>query len=131
MGSAYYNITAQKDSTFELQMEYQTDENAPIDLSPFSARFHVRPSEQSELKYIEVGVGGVTSSGVSGTGGIFLNSGEGGEGFTGGLRILVDADSMGRIPEGSWHYSLELAVGVTTEEIMQGRFVVLPKVARG
>lgn len=131
MSSAYYDINAQRHSTFDLHMEYLTDENAPIDLSPFTARFHVKPSADSDVKYIQAVVGGVTSGVTGGSGGIFLNVSDSGAGFTGGLRIIVDGDSMGNVPEGSWHYSLELAVGVTTEEIMHGRFVVLPKVSRG
>lgn len=131
MSSANYNITTQQHSTFDLHMEYLTDENVPIDLSPFTARFHVKPSEQSDVKYIQATLNGVTCGATGGSGGIFLNTNDGGGGLTGGLRIIVDGDSMGSVPEGSWHYSLELAVGVTTEEIMNGRFVVLPKVARG
>jgi hypothetical protein len=70
------------------------------------------------------------TAGISGSGGIFLNKGETGAVFTGGILITADATTMGYVRGGSWKYSLDITKGVTTEELMQGQFVVAPKNTR-
>lgn len=140
MASAYYDINAQQNSTFSFHLEYYDDNNNAIDLTGFTARFHVRPSATSALKYLDISTSGMTTGGVtgeftgtggvSGSGRVYLNSGETGGVFTGGMLIVADATSMGYVRAGSWKYSLDLTKGVTTEEIMNGQFVVTPKVTR-
>lgn len=140
MASAYYDINAQQNSTFNFHLEYYDDLGNPINLSAYTARFHVRPSATSDSKYLEITTSGVTSGGVTGewtgTGGvagngkIYLNSGETGGVFTGGMLITADATSMGHVRAGSWKYSLDLTIGVTTEELMNGQFIVSPKITR-
>jgi hypothetical protein len=74
---------------------------------------------------------GITlKAGTSGSGGIYLNKGATGAGQTGGIRINVDATSMGYVRDGIWQYSLDITKGVTTDELLTGRFIVLPKVTR-
>lgn len=131
MASAYYDIQAQQDSTLDLHLEYLADDETPINMGQYSARFHVKPSSTSDVRYLEITGSGVTSGVTGGSGGVYLNCGETGGVLLGGVRIFADTESMGYVPEGSWHYSLELTAGDTTEEIMHGRFVVFPKVTRG
>jgi hypothetical protein len=141
MASAYYDINAQQNSTFNFHLEYYDDNGNPINLSGYTARFHVRPSTTSDSKYLEITTSGVTgggstgewsgtTGGVSGSGRIYLNTGETGAAFTGGMLITADATTMGNVRVGSWKYSLDLTLGVTTEELMNGQFVVSPKVTR-
>ena len=142
MASAYYDINAQQNSTFNFHLEYYDDNGNPINLSGYTARLHVRPSTGSPVKYLDISTAGVTgggstgewsgtTGGVPGSGGIYLNTGEtGGAGFVGGMLITADATTMGNVRVGSWKYSLDLTLGVTTEELMNGQFVVSAKATR-
>lgn len=140
MASAYYDINTQQNSTFSFHLEYYDDNGNPIDLTGYTARFHVRPNTTSATKYLEITTSGVTGGGVtgewSGAGGIagngriHLNAGETGGSFVGGMLITADATTMGNVRAGSWKYSLDLTLGVTTEELMNGQFIVAPKVTR-
>ena len=140
MPSAYYDINAQQHSTLNFHAEYYDDNGNAIDLTGYTARFHVRPNNDSSKLYLMITTSGVTSGGstgefgatggISGSGGIFLNTGETGGVFTGGILITADATTMGYVRGGSWKYSLDLTKGVTTEELMQGQFVVAPKTTR-
>ena len=143
MASAYYDINAQEYSTFNFHVEYYDDNNNAVDLTGYTARLQVRPYTESSIKYLDISTSGVTHGGstgaiygttsgvgVSGSGGIFLNRGETGGVFTGGIRISVDSTSVGYVRAGAWKYSLDLTKGATTDELMYGRFVVAPKTSR-
>lgn len=143
MSSAYYDINAQKHATFQFHVEYFDNNGNAVDLTGYTARFQVRPFVDSGVKYLDISTSGVTHGGstgeiygttagvgVSGSGGIFLNKGETGAVFTGGILITADATSMGFVRDGNWKYSLDLTKGATTDELMYGRFVVAPKTSR-
>ena len=136
----YYDIPTQRNCTFQFHVEYQDENGNGVDLTGYTARFHVRPDPNSAIKYLEITVSGVTSggstgswtgtAGVSGSGGISLNKGETGAGLTGGVLITADSTTMGYIPYGKWWYSLDITKGTTTDEILFGRFDVQPKGTR-
>lgn len=126
--SAFYDIDARQHETFDLNLEFLDDTEGRINLSSYSARFHVRPNYETNVRYLQADTSGVTVGLTGASGGVYLNVSETGSGLTGGLRILIDSESMGNIPVGNWFYSLELSAGLTTEEVMRGRFVVMPKV---
>ena len=136
----YYDIPTQRNSTFQFHVEYQDENENGVDLTGYTARFHVRPDPNSAIKYLEITVSGVTSggstgswtgtAGVSGSGGITLNKGETGAALTGGVLITADSTTMGYIPYGKWWYSLDITKGTTTDEILFGRFDVQPKGTR-
>jgi hypothetical protein len=140
MASAYYDINAQQHSTLNFHAEYYDDNGNAVDLTGYTARFHVRPNNDSSKLYLMITTSGVTSggstgefgatAGISGSGGISLNRGETGGVFTGGILITADATTMGYVRSGSWKYSLDITKGVTTDELMQGQFVVAPKNTR-
>jgi len=140
MASAYYDINAQQYSTLNFHAEYYDENGNAVDLTGYTARFHVRPNNDSSKLYLMITTSGVTSggstgefgstAGISGSGGIFLNKGETGAAFTGGILIAADATTMGYVRAGSWKYSLDITKGVTTDELMQGQFVVSPKNTR-
>jgi len=140
MASAYYDINAQQHSTLNFHAEYYDENGNAVDLTGYTARLHVRPNNDSSKLYLMVTTSGVTSggstgefgstAGISGSGGIFLNKGETGGVFTGGILITADATTMGYVRVGSWKYSLDITKGVTTDELMQGQFVVAPKNTR-
>ncbi len=140
MASAYYDINAQQHSTLNFHAEYYDENGNAVDLTGYTARLHVRPNNDSSKLYLMITTSGVTSGGVtgefgatagiSGSGGIFLNKGETGAALTGGILITADATTMGYVRVGSWKYSLDITKGVTTDELMQGQFVVAPKNTR-
>jgi hypothetical protein len=140
MASAYYDINAQQHSTLNFHVEYYDNNGNPVDMTGYTVRLHVRPNYESTKLYLAVTSSGVTTGGstgefsstggISGSGGVFVNSGETGGVFTGGIRFSADATSMGYVRVGSWKYSIDLIKGVTTEELMQGQFVVAPKTTR-
>lgn len=140
MASAYYDINAQQHSTFNFHVEYLDNSGNPVDLSGSIVRLQVRPNYESTKLYLAATNSGVTTGGstgefdstggISGSGGVFVNSGETGGAFTGGIRFSVDATSMGYVRAGSWKYSIDLISGVTVEELMNGHFIVAPKTTR-
>ena len=138
MASAYYDINAQQYSTFNFPVEYYDENGNRVDLTNYTARFHVRPYTNSSSKYMEITTSGVTSggltgeytgtAGISGSGRVYMNKGETGANLTGGILITADATTMGYIRTGSWKYSLDLVQnGVTTDELLYGQFIVAPK----
>ena len=140
MASAYYDINAQQHSTLNFHAEYYDENGNAVDLTGYTARLHVRPNNDSSKLYLMITTSGVTSggstgefgatAGISGSGGISLNKGETGAALTGGILITADATTMGYVRSGSWKYSLDITKGVTTDELMQGQFVVAPKNTR-
>lgn len=151
MGSANYDIYVKQDETLNFHVEYYDTNDNPVDLTNYTARFQVRPNLGSIYKYLDATVYGVTgggntgdwlegvttkngitwvSEGVAGTGGIYLNVGETGGVFTGGIRLNIDYTTMGKIPVGTWIYGFDLLQGATVNELLSGRFVVSDKVVR-
>lgn len=152
MASANYDIYAKQDETLNFHIEYYDTNGNAVDVSSYTGtRFQVRPNTVSIYKYLDATLGGVTgggytgewlagvttkngitwtSPGVKGTGGIYLNVGETGGVFTGGIRLTVDYTTMGNVPVGTWVYGLDLVSGITVSELLSGRFVVSDKVVR-
>lgn len=144
MSSASYDIQAQQYSTFTFHVEYTGTTGAGVDLSSHTARLQVRANADSTYKLLEITNSGLThggstgeflagvagKSGVSGSGSIGINKSDVGAGLTGGILVTAAADSMGFVRAGSWQYSLDITAGVTTEELLYGRFIVSPKVTR-
>lgn len=151
MAAANYDIYAKQDETLNFHVEYYDTNSNAINLSGYTARFQVRPNIPNIYKFLDATVGGVTgggrtgdylegvttrngltwtSPGVAGTGGIYLNSGETGGVFTGGIRLNIDYTTMGNVPIGTWVYGLDLIQGATVNELLTGRFVVTDKVVR-
>lgn len=151
MPSANYDIYAKQDETLNFHVEYYDTNGNAVNLTGYTARFQVRSNLGSIYKYLDATVSGVTgggitgeylegatmrngitwvSAGVAGTGGIYLNSGETGGVFTGGIRLSIDYTTMGKVPIGTWVYGFDLMQGATVNELLSGRFVVSDKVVR-
>lgn len=151
MASANYDIYAKQDETLNFHVEYYDTNGNAVDLTGYTARFQVRPNTANMYKYLDATVSGVTgggntgdylegatlkngvtwtSPGVAGTGGIYLNRGETGGVFTGGIRLNIDYTTMGKVPVGLWVYGFDLMQGATVSEMLTGRFVVTDKVVR-
>jgi hypothetical protein len=113
MASAYYDINAQQYSTLNFHVEYYDENGDAVDLSGYTARFHVRPNNDSSKLYLMVTTSGVTSGGSTGefgaTGGISgsgINIGGGGESTFKYTRNMGAYCSMhGHHPVGANHTS--------------------------
>ena len=152
MASANYDIYAKQDETLNFHVEYYDENGNAVDLSGYTARFQVRPNTANLYKYLDATVNGVTgggytgdwlegatmkngttwsSPGVAGSGGLYLNTGETGGVFTGGIRLNIDATTMKYVPIGTWVYGIDLMqAGNIINELLTGRFVVSDKVVR-
>ena len=140
MPSGYYEIIAEKGSTFSFHVEYYDDAANPIDLTGNTVRFHVSPHYRSGTLYLSATTSGVTvggttghfidSTGIRGTGGISLNCGPEGTTFLGGILVTVDDTSMSYIRAGQWKYSIDVISPNEVEEILSGQFTVVPKVTQ-
>jgi len=120
MPASRYDIIADQGSTFKLWMEYKYLGGTGIDLSNFQGDLQVRRSQKDDeviLYFSNSGVtgGGVTGEftvgvdGIAGVGGISFNTSiSGGTGYTGGIFIRANYDTMKNVPQGKHFYDLKL-----------------------
>jgi hypothetical protein len=120
MPASRYDIQAEQGATFKLHLHYKFSGGTGIDLSNFTGAMQVRRSykDPNVILYLtKSGVtgGGITgeftpgTNGINGIGGISFNTSiTGNPGFTGGIFLRVDADTMKNVPYGKHFYDLEL-----------------------
>jgi hypothetical protein len=142
MAAGRYDITTEQGTTFKLHLRYKDSNSNNVDLANFDSRLQVRRSAEDDQLILWVFEGGVTgpgstgefvaNGGVAGTGGITMNmSASGATGFTGGILIEVDADTMSNVPAGNHFYDLELVGSTgTVTRLIQGRFSVDREITR-
>ena len=151
MSAAQYNIVTDQGSTLRLFVEYQTSGSTGVDLNGYVASMQVRRTYSDDEVILSLsgttfadasavtgggatgvfvpGVGG--TGGISGTGGILLNgTATGVTGYTGGVFIDVDAETMSNVPHGRHLYDLELDKDGVIIKLIKGRFDVAQEVAR-
>lgn len=72
-----------------------------------------------------------TTGGVTGSGYIKIGvSSAGATGFTGGILINVEADTMANVPSGKHFYDLEIVSGSVVHKLIKGRFEVQQEITR-
>jgi hypothetical protein len=143
MPASRYDIKAEQGATFKLHFHYKFSGGTGIDIGNFTGRMQVRRSYKDPnviLFLTENGVtgGGTTGEfdpgidGIAGIGGISFNTSiSGTTGFTGGIFLRVDADTMSNVPYGKHFYDLELRN--TIGEVMrfvEGSFDVSREITR-
>ena len=143
MPASRYDIEVDQGSTWKLFMTYKYKGGTGIDLSNFTGAMQVRRSQKDDdviLFLTQNGVtgGGITgeftvgTNGIAGVGGISFNTSIAGlTGFTGGLFLRVDADTMSNMPYGKHFYDLEIKN--TLGEVMrlvEGSFDVSREITR-
>jgi hypothetical protein len=143
MAASRYDIYAEQGSTFKLHLTYKFSGGTGIDLNNFTGAMQVRRSSRDPnviLYLSENGVtgGGITGEftpgidGIAGIGGISFNTSiYGTTGFTGGLFLRVDANTMKNTPYGKHFYDLELRN--TAGEVMrlvEGSFEISREITR-
>jgi hypothetical protein len=143
MPASRYDIQAEQGATFKLHFHYKFSGGTGIDIGNFTGRMQVRRSYKDPnviLFLTQNGItgGGVTGEfnpgidGIAGIGGISFNTSiSGTSGFTGGIFLRVDADTMSNVPYGKHFYDLELRN--TIGEVMrfvEGSFDVSREITR-
>lgn len=101
-------------STFRRTLTYTLD-NAPIDLSGYSARLQVREAHYSTESLIALVSGdGLTIGGSAGT-----------------IDILINDSDTSDLPAGTHVYDLEIiSSGNIVDRLIEGNFTVTPEVTR-
>jgi hypothetical protein len=154
MKSGKYDISIDQGSTFIFHLNYQDSAGTAIDLASYTAQMQVRRSTIDPSLILDItSTGGVTGGGTTGefsspevsafwtaatggsasiaSSGVTLNGSSAGvAGTTGGMYILVDADTMKNVPTGKHAYDLEITTGRTVNKILSGRFEVEGEVTR-
>jgi hypothetical protein len=142
MPASRYDIYAEQGSNLKLHLTYKFSGGTGINLSNFTGAMQVRRSSKDPdiiLFLTENGVtgGGITGeftlgSGVAGVGGISFNTSiYGTSGFTGGIFLRVDANTMTNIPYGKHFYDLEIKNTLgEVMRLMEGSFDVSREITR-
>jgi len=143
MPASRYDIYAEQGATLKLHLTYKYSGAGAtgINLFNFEGAMQVRRSAKDPdiiLYLTQNGVtgGGITGEftlggGVAGVGGISFNTSiYGVGGYTGGIFIRVDADTMKNVPHGKHFYDFELINGSEVTRFMEGSFEVPREITR-
>jgi hypothetical protein len=133
---------AEQGTTFKLHLDYKYKGGTGIDLSNFTGEIQVRRSSKDSglllfLSSSGVTGGGITgefsnSDGVSGVGGISFNTAiDGSSGYTGGILLKVDSNTMKNVPYGKHFYDFELTNSLgEVQRLIEGSFEVSREITR-
>lgn len=142
MPAGRYDIYAEQGATFKLHLDYKYQGGTGIDLSDFTGEMQVRRSakDTSILLFLsDYGVtgGGITGqftigNGVSGVGGVsFSTSIDGSAGYTGGILLRIDSDTMKNVPMGKHFYDFEMTNSIgEVMRLIEGTFEVSREITR-
>lgn len=109
-----YNIVCPQGSTFNQQLTWNID-NAPVDLTGYTARMQVREKHISNVYNLNL---------TTENGGITLGDEEG------TIFITVSAADTSEIIAKEYVYDLELDSGGEVTRLIEGKFIVTPEVTR-
>jgi hypothetical protein len=148
-----YDIIGDQGSSLSLHLAWQDDDGDGLTLDSYASRMQVRrsPSDDGLLIWatgstVDLSTGSAHSTAVtsgaayaefSATGGtasggsIKMDVGPtGATGYTGGILISFDADTMANVPSGKHFYDFEIYNGTTVYKLIKGRFEVEAEVTR-
>jgi hypothetical protein len=142
MPASRYDILAEQGSTFKLHLHYKYSGGTGIDLLNYTGAMQVRKSAKDDKILLFLTNNGVTGGGstgeflsgygVAGIGGISFNTAtDGSTGYTGGVLIRVDYNTMKNVPDGKHFYDFELTNSVgEVQRLIQGSFEVSREITR-
>jgi len=127
--TAKYDLSINKDSNFNFWIQYLTDGNTAVNLSPYTAQMQIKRYKGEDYPLVFVSTNGLTygytggfTTGIAGIGGINLNKKYDGTGLTGGIYITLDHNSTEALPYGKYFYDLDLVIGTTySQRLIEGR----------
>lgn len=112
MTAGVYDISTFQGATYTVTVTWKDDNEDPVDLSEYVARFQVRgPGSKLRLS---------------------LTNGEGiviDEPTSGRMVILIDAPTMAEVKAGTYRYELEMQLGDFVTKLLRGDFKVVSEVA--
>jgi hypothetical protein len=130
--TAKYDLTINKGSNFEFWLQYQREDNTPVDMSGYTAKMVVKRFKGQEYPILFMSTTGLTygyssgnTLGITGTGNISLNTNYNGSGITGGISINIGANTTKQLSSGSHFYDLNLMIGVTySQKLLEGKIFI-------
>jgi len=131
--TAKYDLSINKDSNFNLWIQYLTDGNTAIDLSSYKAEMQIKryvganyPILFADTTGVTYGYTGGFTTGIGGIGGISLNTNYDGNYLSGGINISFDYNTTNSITPGKYFYDIKLLIGTTfSQRLLQGRVDVV------
>lgn len=144
MPAGIYDIYAEQGASLKFHLLYTYGNDIALDLTGIDGRMQVRRSENDEKLILDLSLSGLTGGGItgeydpsteigiSGTGGIFLNVNYVGRtGYTGGILVSIDKNTMANIPQGKHFYDIKLSTNETDAiRLVQGLFQVSRQITR-
>lgn len=135
--TAKYDLTINKGSNFEFWLQYLTEGNTGVNLSPYTSKFQLKKYKGEEIPIIFASKNGVTygytgglTTGYSGLGGISLNTNYDSSLILGGIFVKLDANTTNSLTNFKYFYDLTLNIGSTySQKILEGVVTVDPGVA--
>jgi len=134
--TAKYDLSINQGSNFDLWVQYLTDGNTAVNLSPYRAEMQIKRYRGADYPLVFATNNGITygytggyTGGIGGVGGITLNRNYDGSGLTGGIYITMDANTTDSMPYGKYFYDIKLLIGTTySQRLLEGRVSVEGKV---
>ena len=142
MPAGRYDIYSEQGATFKLHLDYKYQGGTGIDLADFTGEMQVRRSAKDQKVVLFLSDNGVTGggitreftigNGVSGVGGISFNTAiDGSAGYTGGILLRVDAETMKTVPMGKHFYDFEMTNNNgEVMRLIEGTFEVSREITR-
>jgi hypothetical protein len=130
--TAKYDLSINKGSNFNFWLQYLTDGNTGINLSGYKADFQIKRFRGAEYPLVYASLNGLTygytgglTTGIPGSGGVFLNTNYNDTAITGGISIKLDYASTDSVPIGKYFYDLKLMIGTTyAQKLLEGRLTI-------
>ena len=142
MPAGRYDIYSEQGATFKLHLDYKYQGGTGIDLADFTGEMQVRRSAKDQKVVLFLSDNGVTGggitgeftigNGVSGVGGISFNTAiDGSAGYTGGILLRVDAETMKTVTMGKHFYDFEMTNNNgEVMRLIEGTFEVSREITR-
>ena len=138
--TAKYDLSINQGANFNIFVQYLDSSDNPVNLASYTAALQIRRAKETSYPILYATTNGVTvgftggsgvTGGVSGIGGISLNTNYDGSALTGGIYIKVGPSSTAYFPVGRHLYDLDLIIGTTyTNRLLEGRADVTGETTR-
>jgi hypothetical protein len=115
MTAGLYDITIEQGATFQMSLTWKDSNNAPVNLTGYTARMQVRTNYEAEDTLVSL---------TSPSGGIVLG------GVLGTIAITIDASVTQSLQIDEAVYDLELVNGATVTRLLQGKATISREVTR-
>ena len=130
--TAKYDLTINKGSNFQFWLQYQQEDNTPVDMTGYTAKMVVKRFKGQEYPIFFMDTIGLTygyssgnTLGIAGAGFINLNTNYDGTGITGGIFINIAPNTTKQLSSGSHFYDLNLMIGIDySQKLLEGKIFI-------